>query len=120
LIRDLFHSTEGPIAMPDGTLRNFRKFRDAQRRQCRQHERRQRRTPVRRDGMAGVQVFSAKGEHLGTIPTPLGAQATRLPARTRRRSTSSAAAPLEGRNDRAGYSGAGQVEADLSSGVKNA
>ena len=26
-------------------------------------------------GMAGVQVFSAKGEHLGTIPTPLGAQA---------------------------------------------
>jgi len=27
-------------------------------------------------GMAGVQVFSAKGEHLGTIPTPLGAQAT--------------------------------------------
>lgn len=26
-------------------------------------------------GMAGVQVFSPKGEHLGTIPTPLGAQA---------------------------------------------
>ena len=26
-------------------------------------------------GMAGVQVFDTKGQHLGTIPTPLGAQA---------------------------------------------
>jgi gluconolactonase len=34
--------------------------------------------------MAGVQVFSAKGEHLGTIPTPLGAQATAFAGRDKK------------------------------------
>src|SRR6186713_1302015 len=76
LIRDLFHSTEGPIAMPDGTLRNFRKFATLKGGNADSMS-------VDNDGrlyvgtgMAGVQVFSAKGDHLGTIPTPLGAQAT--------------------------------------------
>ena len=41
----------------------------------------------------GVQVFSPQGQHLGTIPTSSRARRTsRLPAPTRRRCTSSAAA----------------------------
>jgi gluconolactonase len=35
-------------------------------------------------GMAGVQVISAKGERLGTIRTPLGAQATAFAGRDKK------------------------------------
>src|SRR5258705_7374391 len=77
----VFYASDGPTidaldVQPDGTLRNFRKFAMLKGGNADSMS-------VDNDGrlyvgtgMAGVQVFSAKGEHLGTIPTPLGAQAT--------------------------------------------
>ena len=77
----VFYASDGPAidaldVQPDGTLRNFRKFATLKGGNADSMS-------VDNDGrlyvgtgMAGVQVFSAKGEHLGTIPTPLGAQAT--------------------------------------------
>jgi len=77
----VFYASDGPAidaldVQPDGTLRNFRKFAMLKGGNADSMS-------IDNDGrlyvgtgMAGVQVFSAKGEHLGTIPTPLGAQAT--------------------------------------------
>ena len=77
----VLYASDGPAidaldVQPDGTLRNFRKFAMLKGGNADSMS-------VDNDGrlyvgtgMAGVQVFSAKGEHLGTIPTPLGAQAT--------------------------------------------
>ena len=68
---------------PDGTLRNFRTFATLVRPRNAQGAE----VPVNGDSMCvdeagrvyiaagGVQVFSPEGKHLGTIPTPLRAQA---------------------------------------------
>jgi len=77
----VLYASDGPAidafdVQPDGTLRNFRKFAmlkggnaDSM---CIDNEGRL----YVGTGGSGVQVISAKGEHLGTIPTPLGAQGT--------------------------------------------
>jgi gluconolactonase len=77
----VLYAADGPTidamdVQPDGTLRNFHKFAmlkgggaDSM---CVDNAGRL----YVATGMSGVQVFSPKGEHLGTIPTPLGAQAT--------------------------------------------
>lgn len=77
----VFYASDGAAidafdVQADGTLRNFRKFAALKGGNADSMS-------VDNDGrlyvgtgMGGVQVFSAKGEHLGTIPTPLGAQAT--------------------------------------------
>jgi gluconolactonase len=75
----VLYAADGPTidafdVQPDGTLRNFRKFAtlmggnaDSM---CIDNAGR----VYVATGGSGVQVFSAKGEHLGKIPTPLGAQ----------------------------------------------
>ena len=77
----VLYASDGPQidaldVQSDGTLKNFRKFATLKGGNADSMS-------VDNDGrlyvgtgMAGVQVISAKGEHLGTIPTPLGAQAT--------------------------------------------
>jgi len=77
---NVLYASDGPVidaldVQPDGTLRNFRKFgmlkggnADSI---CVDNAGRL----YVGSGGAGVQVFSPKGDHLGTIPTPLGAQA---------------------------------------------
>jgi gluconolactonase len=77
----VLYASDGPAidaldVQSDGTLRSFRKFAMLKGGNADSMS-------VDNDGrlyvgtgMAGVQVISAKGEHLGTIPTPLGAQAT--------------------------------------------
>src|ERR1051325_7379911 len=77
---NVLYASDGPAidaldVQPDGTLRNFRKFAMLKGGNadsiCVDNAGRL----YVGSGMAGVQVFSPKGEHLGTIPTPLGAQA---------------------------------------------
>jgi gluconolactonase len=77
---NVLYASDGPgvdalDVQPDGTLRNFRKFAMLKGGNadsiCVDNAGRL----YVGSGMAGVQVFSPKGEHLGTIPTPLGAQA---------------------------------------------
>ena len=77
---NVLYASDGPAidaldVQPDGTLRNFRKFATLKGGNadsiCVANAGRL----YVGSGMAGVQVFSPKGEHLGTIPTPLGAQA---------------------------------------------
>ena len=75
----VLYTADGPVidaldVQPDGSLTNFRKFgtlkggnADSM---CIDNDGR----VYVATGMTGVQVISAKGEHLGTIPTPLGAQ----------------------------------------------
>jgi gluconolactonase len=76
----VLYASDGPAidaldVQPDGTLRNFRTFAMLKGGNadsiCVDNAGRL----YVGSGMAGVQVFSPKGEHLGTIPTPLGAQA---------------------------------------------
>ena len=76
----VLYASDGPAidaldVQPDGTLKNFRKFAKLMGGNadsiCVDNAGRL----YVGSGMAGVQVFSPKGEHLGTIPTPLGAQA---------------------------------------------
>ena len=76
----VLYASDGPAidaldVQPDGSLRNFRKFATLKGGNadsiCIDNAGRL----YVGSGMAGVQVFSPKGEHLGTIPTPLGAQA---------------------------------------------
>jgi gluconolactonase len=76
----VLYASDGPAidafdVQPDGTLRNFRMFAKLMGGNadsiCVDNAGRL----YVGSGMAGVQVFGAKGEHLGTIPTPLGAQA---------------------------------------------
>lgn len=76
----VFYASDGPAVdafdvQPDGTLRNFRAFAKLMGGNadsiCVDNAGRL----YVGSGMAGVQVFDAKGQHLGTIPTPLGAQA---------------------------------------------
>jgi gluconolactonase len=77
---NVLYASDGPTidaldVQADGTLKNFRKFAKLMGGNadsiCVDNAGRL----YVGSGMAGVQVFSAKGEHLGTIPTPLGAQA---------------------------------------------
>jgi gluconolactonase len=77
---NVLYASDGPAidaldVQPDGTLRNFRKFAMLKGGNadsiCVDNAGRL----YVGSGMAGVQVFSPTGEHLGTIPTPLGAQA---------------------------------------------
>ena len=77
---NVLYASDGPVidaldVQPDGTLRNFRKFAMLKGGNadsiCVDNAGRL----YVGSGMAGVQVFSPTGEHLGTIPTPLGAQA---------------------------------------------
>jgi len=80
------YAADGPAidamdVQPDGTLKNFRKFAmlkgggaDSM---CIDNAGRL----YVASGMTGVQVISATGEHLGTIPTPLGAQGTAFAGR---------------------------------------
>jgi gluconolactonase len=77
---NVLYASDGPVidaldVQPDGTLKNFRKFAMLKGGNadsiCVDNAGRL----YVGSGMAGAQVFSAKGEHLGTIPTPLGAQA---------------------------------------------
>jgi len=77
---NVLYASDGPVidaldVQPDGTLRNFRKFAMLKGGNadsiCVDNAGRL----YVGSGMAGVQVFNPKGEHLGTIPTPLGAQA---------------------------------------------
>src|SRR5262245_25053837 len=77
----VFYASDGPAidaldVQSDGTLRNFRKFAMLKGGNADSMSVDNEGRLYVGTGMAGVQVFSAKGEHLGTIPTPLGAQAT--------------------------------------------
>ena len=77
----VFYASDGPTidaldVQADGTLRNFRKFAMLKGGNADSMSVDNEGRLYVGTGMAGVQVFSAKGEHLGTIPTPLGAQAT--------------------------------------------
>ena len=77
----VLYASDGPQidaldVQSDGTLKNFRKFATLKGGNADSMS-------IDNDGrlyvgtgMAGVQVIGAKGEHLGTIPTPLGAQST--------------------------------------------
>jgi gluconolactonase len=77
----VLYASDGPAidafdVQPDGTLRNFRKFAMLKAGNADSMSiDREGRLYVGTGG-AGVQVIGATGEHLGTIPTPLGAQAT--------------------------------------------
>ena len=77
----VLYASDGPgidalDVQPDGTLRNFRKFAMLKGGNADSMSIDNAGRLYVGTGAAGVQVISAKGEHLGTIPTPLGAQAT--------------------------------------------
>ena len=77
----VLYASDGPVidaldVQPDGSLKNFRKFAMLKGGNADSMSIDNDGRLYVGSGMAGVQVISAKGEHLGTIPTPLGAQAT--------------------------------------------
>jgi len=77
----VLYASDGPVidaldVQPDGSLKNFRKFAMLKGGNADSMSIDNDGRLYVGSGMAGVQVVSAKGEHLGTIPTPLGAQAT--------------------------------------------
>ena len=77
----VLYASDGPAidaldVQPDGTLRNFRKFAMLKGGNADSMSIDSEGRLYVGTGGAGVQVIGAKGEHLGTIPTPLGAQGT--------------------------------------------
>jgi len=77
----VLYASDGPQidaldVQPDGTLRNFRTFAMLKGGNADSMSIDNEGRLYVGTGGAGVQVISAKGEHLGTIPTPLGAQGT--------------------------------------------
>jgi gluconolactonase len=77
----VLYASDGPAidaldVQPDGTLRNFRTFAMLKGGNADSMSIDNAGRLYVGSGAAGVQVISPKGEHLGTIPTPLGAQAT--------------------------------------------
>jgi gluconolactonase len=77
----VLYASDGPQidafdVQPDGTLRNFRTFAMLKGGNADSMSIDNEGRLYVGTGGAGVQVISAKGEHLGTIPIPLGAQGT--------------------------------------------
>ncbi|HKC54776.1 MAG TPA: SMP-30/gluconolactonase/LRE family protein [Vicinamibacterales bacterium] len=77
----VLYASDGPQidaldVQPDGTLRNFRTFAMLKGGNADSMSIDNEGRLYVGTGGAGVQVIGAKGEHLGTIPTPLGAQGT--------------------------------------------
>ena len=77
----MLYASDGPQidafdVQPDGTLRNFRIFAMLKGGSADSMSIDNAGRLYVGTGGAGVQVIGAKGEHLGTIPTPLGAQGT--------------------------------------------